>query len=131
MEANFKGVKKLVYKGVEYSKVFAGNTKVWSKPSSFVPKPLPNNKVPDVIDGTTAKWTVEGVTPNRTYQVSISGVTNGIMRISQVAMGNSDLRIAGVNSGYATASINVTNPNGVIYITMSDVYYGTPELTIR
>ncbi|EYO84610.1 hypothetical protein W202_02760, partial [Staphylococcus aureus DAR5875] len=25
MEANLKGVKKLVYKGVEYSKVFAGN----------------------------------------------------------------------------------------------------------
>ncbi|EOA9604074.1 hypothetical protein G0Z75_10920 [Staphylococcus aureus] len=130
MEANFKGVKKLVYKGTEYTKVFAGSTKIWAKPPSFVPKPLPSNKNPDMMDGATAKWKIDGVTPNRTYQVMITGVTNGIMRVSQVSMGDSDLRIAGVNSGYATASINFTNPNGTLYVTMSDVYTGLPKLTI-
>ncbi|AKS69747.1 hypothetical protein RN70_09670 [Staphylococcus schleiferi] len=130
MEANFKGVKKLFYKGIEYSKAYAGNTQVWNKPPSFVAKPLPRNKKPDIIDGVTAKWTIDGITPNKTYQISITGVRSGIMRVSQTALGNSDLRIAGVSGGLASASINVTSPNGIIYVTMSDVYTGTPELTL-
>ncbi len=130
MEANFKGVKKLFYKGIEYSKAYAGNTQVWNKPPSFVAKPLPRNKKPDIIDGVTAKWTIDGITPNKTYQISITGVRSGFMRVSQTALGNSDLRIAGVSGGLASASINVTSPNGIIYVTMSDVYTGTPELTL-
>ncbi|CEH26014.1 hypothetical protein [Staphylococcus aureus] len=130
MEANFNRVKKLVYNGTEYVKAYAGYTQIWIKPPSFVVKPLPRNKKPDIIDGVTAKWTIDGITPNKTYQISITGVRNGIMRVSQTALGNSDLRIAGANSGLASASINVTSPNGIIYVTMSDVYTGTPELTL-
>ncbi|MFW2651196.1 hypothetical protein ACN6ML_02695, partial [Staphylococcus aureus] len=41
MEGNFKNVKKFIYEGEEYTKVYAGNIQVWKKPSSFVIKPLP------------------------------------------------------------------------------------------
>ncbi|WP_439333382.1 hypothetical protein [Staphylococcus coagulans] len=117
-------------KGVEYSKAYAGNTQIWNKPASFVSKALPRNKCSDVVTGVAAKWTIDGITPNKTYQISITGVRSGIMRVSQTALGNSDLRIAGVSGGLASASINVTSPNGIIYVTMSDVYTGTPELTL-
>ncbi|EYP44732.1 hypothetical protein W223_02238 [Staphylococcus aureus DAR1278] len=36
MEGNFKNVKKFIYEGEEYTKVYAGNIQVWKKPSSFV-----------------------------------------------------------------------------------------------
>ncbi|HAR5364001.1 TPA: hypothetical protein O8529_002426 [Staphylococcus aureus] len=131
MEANLKGVKKLVYKGVEYSKVFAGNTKVWSKPPSFVIKPLPKNKYPDSIEESTAKWTINGVEPNKSYQVTIENVRSGIMRVSQTNLGSSDLGISGVNSGVASKNINFSNPSGMLYVTISDVYSGSPTLTIE
>ncbi|MBT2864070.1 hypothetical protein [Staphylococcus coagulans] len=49
---------------------------------------------------------------------------------SQVAMGNSDLKIAGVSGGFVSTTFDVTNPEGVVYIVMSDVYTGTPDLTM-
>ncbi|MDT3883858.1 hypothetical protein RPN18_07240, partial [Staphylococcus aureus] len=55
MEGNFKNVKKLIYEGEEYTKVYAGNIQIWKKPSSFVIKPLPKNKYPDSIEDSTAK----------------------------------------------------------------------------
>ncbi|EWC65927.1 hypothetical protein W893_07945, partial [Staphylococcus aureus subsp. aureus ST 1413] len=53
MEGNFKNVKKFIYEGEEYTKVYAGNIQVWKKPSSFVIKPLPKNKYPDSIEDST------------------------------------------------------------------------------
>ncbi|HCT0571425.1 TPA: hypothetical protein K8071_000470 [Staphylococcus pseudintermedius] len=122
---------KLYYQGVEYDKLYFGGNELWKKKPNFVPLPLPNDRTPDVLDGTTAKWTVRGITPNKRYQISIYNVRGGIMRISQQRLGDSDLRVAGVNYGLASASINVTSPNGIIYVTMSDVYTGTPTLTIN
>ena len=63
MEGNFKNVKKLIYEGEAYTKVYAGNIQIWKKPSSFVIKPLPKNKYPDSIEESTAKWTINGLEP--------------------------------------------------------------------
>lgn len=121
---------KLFYQGVEYDKLYYGDNELWKKKPTFVPLPLPRNKTPDIIDGVTAKWTIKGVTPNKRYQVNIWNVKGGIMRASQVAMGNSDLKIAGVSGGFVSTTFDVTNPEGVVYIVMSDVYTGTPDLTM-
>ncbi|HCY9633244.1 TPA: hypothetical protein O2E07_001404 [Staphylococcus aureus] len=131
MEGNFKNVKKFIYEGEEYTKVYAGNIQVWKKLSSFVIKPLPKNKYPDSIEESTAKWTINGVEPNKSYQVTIENVRSGIMRISQTNLGSSDLGISGVNSGVASKNINFSNPSGTLYVTISDVYSGSPTLTIE
>ncbi|HDA0786741.1 TPA: hypothetical protein PFA05_002337 [Staphylococcus aureus] len=131
MEGNFKNVKKLIYEGEEYTKVYAGNIQVWKKPSYFVIKPLPKNKYPDSIEESTAKWTINGVEPNKSYQVTIENVRSGIMRISQTNLGSSELGISGVNSGVASENINFSNPSGTLYVTISDVYSGSPTLTIE
>ncbi|MCD0830401.1 hypothetical protein I5B74_02540, partial [Staphylococcus aureus] len=117
--------------GEEYTKVYAGNIQVWKKPSSFVIKPLPKNKYPDSIEESTAKWTINGVEPNKSYQVTIENVRSGIMRVSQTNLGSSDLGISGVNSGVASKNINFSNPSGMLYVTISDVYSGSPTLTIE
>ncbi|HDP2289209.1 TPA: hypothetical protein P6I13_000697 [Staphylococcus aureus] len=131
MEGNFKNVKKFIYEGEEYTKVYAGNIQVWKKPSSFVIKSLPKNKYPDSIEDSTAKWTINGVEPNKSYQVTIENVRSGIMRISQTNLGSSELGISGVNSGVASKNINFSNPSGTLYVTISDVYSGSPTLTIE
>lgn len=131
MEGNFKNVKKFIYEDEEYTKVYAGNIQVWKKPSSFVIKPLSKNKYPDSIEDSTAKWTINGVEPNKSYQVTIENVRSGIMRISQTNLGSSELGISGVNSGVASKNINFSNPSGTLYVTISDVYSGSPTLTIE
>ncbi len=50
-------------------------SKYGKKPSSFVIKPLPKNKYPDSIEDSTAKWTINGVEPNKSYQVTIEKCT--------------------------------------------------------
>ncbi|MDT0700451.1 hypothetical protein [Staphylococcus chromogenes] len=130
MEANFNGVKRLIFKGREYEKIYAGNIKIWSKPISFVAKPLPRGQTPDKNIGGTTQWTITGVRPNRTYQVQITGVQNGVLKASQEKLGDSELALAGASGGTVFTSITFTNPEGILYITMSNVFTGNPELTI-
>ena len=40
----------------------------------FCNKTLPKNKYPDSIEESTAKWTINGVEPNKSYQVTIENV---------------------------------------------------------
>ncbi len=40
MEGNFKNVKKLIYEGEAYTKVYAGNIQIWKKAFIFCNKTL-------------------------------------------------------------------------------------------
>ncbi|GAB5856125.1 hypothetical protein JMUB7529_28070 [Staphylococcus aureus] len=53
------------------------------------------------------------------------------MRISQTNLGSSELGISGVNSGVSSKNINFSNPSVTLYVTISDVYSGSPTLTIE
>ncbi|HEC2240692.1 TPA: hypothetical protein R1960_000825 [Staphylococcus delphini] len=121
---------KLFFQGVEFDKLYYGGVELWKKQVNFTPLPLPNNKTPDYMSGTTANWTIRGVTPNKNYHISVSNVKSGIMRASQTRLGNTDLGISGVNSGVASIINTVSNPEGIVYVTMSDVHTSTPTLTI-
>lgn len=121
MEANLTNVRTIRFKGVGYSSLYAGGRKVWPVESGTITLSSVDKIAPLKRYGEIVEWTVKDVKPNDFYFVGLTNISKGLLKISQVKMGDSELRTMRVSGGVITTNINPKNPNGIVYIRIEGV----------
>lgn len=125
MEVNLTNVQTIQFKGVEYSSLYARGKKVWpvesEVESGVITLSSANNIPPLKRYGEIVEWTVKDVKPNDFYFVGLTNISKGSLKVSQVKMGDSELRSAKVSGSVITTNINPKNPNGIVYIRIEGV----------
>ena len=121
MEVNLTNVQTIQFKGGEYSSLYIGGRKVWPVESGAITLSSVNNIPPLKRYGEIVEWTVKDVKPNDFYFVGVTKISKGSLKVSQVKMGDSELRTAMVNGGVITININPKNSNGIVYIRVEGV----------
>lgn len=125
MEVNLTNVRTIQFKGVEYSSLYIGGRKVWpveqSAESGAITLSSVDNIAPLKRYGEIVEWTVKDVEPNDFYFVGVTKISKGLLKVSQVKMGDSELRKMMVSGSVITTNINPKNPNGIVYIRIEGV----------
>lgn len=121
MEVNLTNVRTIQFKGVEYSSLYTGGRKVWPVESEAVTLSSVKNIPPLKRYGEIVEWTVKDVKPNDFYFVGLTNISKGSLKVSQVKMGDSELKSEIVRGSVITTNINPKNPNGIVYIRIEGV----------
>lgn len=125
MEVNLTNVQTIRFNDVEYTSLYIGSKKVWPAESEVesgvITLSSVNNIPPLKRYGEIVEWTVKDVKPNDFYFLGVTKISKGSLKVSQVKMGDSELRTAMVSGSVITTNINPKNPNGIVYIRIEGV----------
>lgn len=121
MEVNLTNIQTIRFNDVEYTSLYIGGRKVWPAESGVITLSSVNNIAPLKRYGEIVEWTVKDVKPNDFYFLGVTNISKGSLKVSQVKMGDSELRSAKVSGGVITTNVNPKNSNGIVYIRVEGV----------